>query len=240
MPITLPRKNDKVSSFKIFSGYPVAASFSNRGLDLGFDCPDYKKNRKEFLRLLDIDYDNLVCAKQVHSANVVEVCKKDAGRVICDTDALITKAEHLALAVFTADCPSIFIYDPENNAIGLVHAGWRGAKDEILQKTLMLMRKMFGTEPKDLFYAFGPAIRACCYEIGPDVAAYFAQGVAIRNNKRYLDLALVNQNQLLGLGVKKSQIEDSAICTVCSNARYFSYRKERDVAGRMMSVMVLK
>ncbi|MDP1852954.1 MAG: peptidoglycan editing factor PgeF [Candidatus Omnitrophota bacterium] len=231
---------DKVGVFRIFSGYPVIASFSDRNLDLGFDCPDYKKNRKEFLRLLDIDYDNLVCAKQIHSANVVEVCKKDAGGVIPDTDALITKAEHLALAVFTADCPSVFIYDSRNNAIGLVHAGWRGSKDKILQKALMLMRQKFGTEPKDLFCAFGPAIHACCYEIGPDVAAYFPEGVTIRNNKRYLDLALVNQNQLLGLGVKKSQIEDSAICTVCSNVRYFSYRKEKEESGRMMSVMVLK
>lgn len=240
MPITLPRKNDKVNSFQIFSGYPVAASFSDRGLDLGFDFPDHKENRKEFLRLLDIDYDSLVCAKQVHGANVVEVCKKDAGSVICDTDALITKAKHIALAVFSADCLCVFIYDYRNNAIGLVHAGWRGAKDKILQKTLMLMRKMFGTEPKDLVCAFGPAIHACCYEIGPDVAAYFAQGVTIRNNKRYLDLALANQNQLLGLGVKKIQIEDSAICTACSNAQYFSYRKEKGNAGRMMSVMMLK
>lgn len=230
----------KTHNFRVFSNFPLVASFSDRSLDLRLSSSDYFKNAQEFLAVLDIKCENLVCAKQIHGTNVVEVCKEDAGRLICDADALITKAKHIALAVFSADCLSVFIYDYRNNAIGLVHAGWRGAKDKILQKTLMLMRKMFGTEPKDLVCAFGPAIHACCYEIGPDVAAYFAQGVTIRNNKRYLDLALLNQNQLLGLGVKKIQIEDSAICTACSNAQYFSYRKEKDNAGRMMSVMMLK
>ena len=190
------------------------------------DTKDSLNNRKNFLKALSIDYGNLVCAEQVHGATIHYVRETDRGRgalsadtAIPSTDALITDKKNLPLAVFTADCLSVFLYDPRKNAIGVVHAGWRSSREEIALKTVRLMQEKFQAEPEDILAGFGPAIRECCY---------------------HLDLVGSNKKQLLSSGVKETNISDCGICTVCKNSEYFSYRKEKDAAGRMISLILLK
>lgn len=231
---------DKTNTFRIFSGYPVIASFSDRNLDLGFGCPEHEKNRSEFTESIGITYRNLVCAKQAHGENIREVEEKDRANVMLNTDAFITKSKNTAIAVFTADCLSVFLYDRKVKAIGLVHAGWRGTKDKILYKTVRLMAERFGSKPKDLLCAFGPAIRSCCYEVGPDMGRYFTNKLVNRQGKLYLDLAALNKEDLFAAGLSDKQLEDCNICTSSSPDKYFSYRREKEKSGRMMSVMMLK
>lgn len=231
---------NRLNYFKTLANFNIMASFSDRTLDLGFECMDFAKNRRQFLDSLGIDYDNLVCAGQIHGANVTEIKVEDRGKVIADTDSLITKSKYVAIAVLTADCLSIFIYDKRCHAIGLVHAGWRGTKDKIVKKTIEMMQDRFGSQIEDLVCAFGPAIHPCCYEIGSDVGIYFSQDLIMRDKKIYLDLSAINQEQLFELGLTPRQIEDSDICTCCSINDFFSYRRQKDKAGRMMSVMMLK
>lgn len=226
--------------FKIFEGLPVKASFSNRSLDVSCAHPESKNNRIEFLKSIGIDYSNMVSAQQVHGSGVAFASGADRGKIISNTDSFVTNLENTALAVFTADCLPVFIYDKKNNAIGLAHAGWRGTKDKIVIKTIELMRQRFGTRAQDLICAFGPGIGVCCYEVGAEVARYFTKGVTLRNANLYLDLAGINSEQLYNLGLTEAQIENSRICTACSVNQFFSYRREKDNAGRIMSVMILK
>lgn len=204
-------------------------------------------NRKEFLANLGIDYRDLVCAKQIHSNRVAYIYEKDKGRgalsydsAISDTDAFITDKKNIPLAIFTADCLSIFLYDPKTASIGLVHAGWQSTKENISTKTVKLMQKEFNTKPQDLYVGFGPAIRDCCYEVGREFEDFFSCGLKLRNNNRYLDLAGINKKELLDLGVRQENIFDSGVCTSCQNNTFFSFRKEGKSCGRMMSVMMLK
>lgn len=210
------------------------------------DTRNALENRRSFLGGLGIDHLSLVCAKQVHANTVRCVTVRDAGRgarfydnSFEATDAFITDAKNLPLAVFTADCLSIFLYDPVRGAIGLVHAGWRGTKDDILPRAVALMGKDFGSDPSDISAGFGPCIRQCCYEVKDDLRAFFGEGVSKRGNRYYLDLLGINKKSLLGLGVKKTNIFDAGECTFCLSKKYFSHRRESDKAGRMMSVMML-
>jgi hypothetical protein len=205
------------------------------------------ENRKSFLSKLGIDYHNLVCARQVHGVHPRYIREDDKGKgavsgdtALADTDALITDKRNLPLAIFTADCLSIFLYDPIRLSIGIIHAGWQGSKENIALKTVQLMQEKFNTRPQDLYVGFGPVIRQCCYEVGEEFSDCFADSLTKKNSHYYLDLAGINKKQLLGLGVSDINIFDSKICTSCQNDEYFSFRKEGNNCGRMMSVIMLR
>lgn len=206
------------------------------------------RNREDFLKGFGIEYRDLVCARQVHASGVRYVKEEDKGKgalsydtALADTDALVTDKKKLPLAVFTADCLSIFLYDSKTPAVGLVHAGWRSSQKKITAKTIKLMQKEFNTQIENIHLGFGPAIRQCCYEVGADFKDFFPAEFLIKKNERfYLDLIGLNKKQSLGLGVKESNISDCGICTSCRNREFFSYRKEGDSCGRMISVIMLK
>lgn len=204
-------------------------------------------NRRDFLAGLGIDYRDLVCAKQVHKDGIVYIRDKDKGKgalsydsAIADCDALFTDKKNLPLAIFTADCLSVFLYDPKTPGIGLVHASWRSSKENIAAKTVRLMQKKFDTKAKDIYAGFGPAIRGCCYEVGEEFKDFFHYGLKYRSKHYYLDLAAVNKQQLLDSGVLEKNISDAGICTSCRNDEFFSFRKEGSSCGRAMSVMRLR
>ena len=229
----------------------VISAFSRRrhkNMSLFYgDTRDSLNNRRYFLEGLGIDYRDLVCAKQVHDTKVSYVGPEDQGKgalyydtAIDSTDALITDKKNIPLAIFTADCLSIFLYDPKVPAIGLVHAGWRNTKENITARTVQSMEGKFNTKPKDLYASFGPAIRGCCYEVGREFKQFFLPDLIERGRHYYLDLVKINKKQVLDSGVREINIFDSKICTSCQNEGFFSYRKEGNSCGRMMSVMMLR
>jgi YfiH family protein len=234
-----------------FDSVKLVAAFSNRGdgnMSLCYGNTSHTlDNRKNFLGAIGINYESLVCAKQTHSGNVACVNKsqRGGGAVFYDTalddcDALITADRNLPLAVFTADCLSVFLYDPATPAIGMVHAGWRSSLANITSSAVQLMRKKFWSKPGLLRAGFGPSIKKCCFEIDGDVRGKFTTGVVERGGRTYLDLWEVNSKQLLDEGVLPVNISPAAECTFCSGDDFFSFRKEKNVSGRMISVIMLK
>lgn len=244
------KKKNHAYFFPNFPQDRVKAFFSDRFYNLGFyntSLKDLKANRFNFLKDLGINYKNLVCAKQPHSNKIVLVKREQKGKgatnlenAIAGVDGFLTNEKNLPLAVFTADCLSIFLFDPKNNAVGLVHAGWRGTRKKITEKVASKMKKYFGTKPQDLIVGFGPAIRICCYKVEGNFKRYFSKYLVRRENNLYLDIVALNFKQLIKLGVKKKNILDSKICTCCQNKHFFSYRREGKRAGRMMSLIMLK
>ena len=226
----------------------ITAIFSNRKLDFSFanqSESQIKKNRAFFLSKLDLNLDQLVCAKQTHSDNVYIVDKKDKSRgavrfneAIDNTDAFITKEKDIALSIFIADCLPIFIVDIKKDIVALVHAGWKSTKKSLIKKTIFVMQQAFGSQPEDIKIFFGPAIRKCCYEVGEEFLDYFKRGTTKKDNKIYLDLVKINYLQLKELGILESNIFDSEICTFCQNDKFFSYRREKKSSGRQMALIV--
>lgn len=211
------------------------------------DTREALNNRRKFLGNLGVNYRDLVCAKQVHGGRVRYVTQKDLGKgslgygdSIADTDAFITDKKNIPLAIFTADCLAVFLYDPRRPAIGLIHAGWRSTKENIIKNSIRLMQERFASQPCALRAHFGPAIRSCCYEVAQEFADSFGRAVIKREDRYYIDLAAVNRGELLDSGVKEENISDPKICTSCRNKEFFSFRKEGDACGRMMAVAIVK
>jgi len=203
-------------------------------------------NRRRFLDGLNIDFRRLVCAKQTHSANIRVATEKDAGsgalsyeKAIADTDAFITRCSNLPLAVFTADCLPVFLYDPLKRSIGIVHAGWKGTHQEIASKAVALMAKEFGSAPEDILAGLGPSIRQCSYEVGGEFRDYFTYGLKEAGGKYFLDLAGINKKQLSDSGLRQENISDPGQCTFCKSSEFFSFRREAAACGRMMSVIMI-
>ncbi|MCX5707252.1 MAG: peptidoglycan editing factor PgeF [Candidatus Omnitrophica bacterium] len=242
---------NKRNSFSGLFASEIAYGFSSRSLGnmslYHGNTESSLDNRKHFLSNLGINWRDLICAKQVHASNVKLVTEKEKGRgafsydaALADTDALITDRKNLPLAVFTADCHSIFLFDPKTPAVGLVHAGWRSSKEKITLKAVKLMQEKFNTLAENLLVSFGPVIRNCCYEVGSEFKNHFPQDIVERGSRLFLDLIRTNKRDLHSLGVKERNIFDPAICTSCNNEGFFSYRKEGKSCGRMMSVVMLR
>lgn len=250
--ITPLLKNKEYYQFEHFSVFnDLVCAYSSRHLKnmslVYADTTNSLQNRQNFLNRLGIDCQDLVCAKQIHGSNIRYVDEEDRGRgassyanSIEDTDALITDKKNLPLAIFTADCLSIFIYDPQRPAVALVHAGWKGTKENIVSKTLQLMQERFNSILQNLYIGFGPSIRACCYEVKKEFGEFFPYGLVERDGHFYLDLIYANKNEALDSGVEKTHIFDSGVCTSCHNEDFFSYRREGNACGRIISAIMLK
>jgi len=234
-----------------FASGTVSFGFSRRSsgnMSLCYgDTRHSLRNRKIFLGSLGINHLDLVCAKQVHSGNVRYATDSDraSGAIsydsaIADTDSFITDKKNLPLAIFTADCLSVFIYDPKNCAVGLAHAGWRSTRAGILTCSIKSMQERFNSQPEELWLSFGPSIRGCCYRVGSDFHDLFPGKITQKGGHNYLDLISLNRQQAMDCAVKEERIFDSGICTSCQNREFFSYRKEGKDCGRLISVIMLK
>ncbi len=173
--------------------------------------------------------------KQVHSA----VCIAAEGRAGClgQGDALLEHTPGRLVAVKTADCIPVLLADARNRAVAAVHAGWRGSAAGIAQAALRAMGERYGTRPEDVHAAIGPGIGPCCYEVGPEVAAEFGLP---RNGPVKLDLAEINRRQLIEAGLKPERVAAAGLCTRCHEAEFHSFRRDRERAGRMYSVIGIR
>jgi YfiH family protein len=120
----------------------------------------------------------------------------------------------------------------------VAHAGWRGTYKSIAAKTVQKMQEIYASRIPDLKIVLGPSIRECCYLIGEEFRDYFPSYVRDREGHLYADMISANRDQLLHAGVQQENILDSGICTCC-NKDYFSFRRDGEKAGRMISLMML-
>jgi hypothetical protein len=95
------------------------------------------------------------------------------GRAVLRGDALMTRQRGLLLGIQTADCVPVLIADTKTRAVAAFHAGWRGTLARIVERGVGTMRLEFGSQPKNLIAAIGPAIGACCYSVGEEVRHEF-------------------------------------------------------------------
>ena len=178
-------------------------------------------------RNTNLDQTAMARVQQIHS-DVTFVAHEPG--CVGEGDALVSRTPGVAVSVRTADCFPILLADPETRAVAAIHAGWRGTAAGVVRSSLDRMRKKFGTDPENVFAAIGPGIGQCCYEVGIEVARQF--GMRDAGN---LDLAVENKNQLIASGLQPDRIERVGSCTFCHPAQFFSWRRDHDRAGRMIS-----
>jgi YfiH family protein len=230
-------------------GVPAAGEDSLNLGNLSLDSPErIHENRQRFLSALHFENAHLMTMRQIHS-NRVHIPEGHSGRQNSfEGDALATQFTDAALAVQTADCLPVLIADPVNQAVAAVHSGWRGTLSRVLLKTILEMQRAFHSDPSHLLIAIGPGIRACCFEVGSDVAERFREGypgcnlltpVPSRPGKCLLDLGKALEVQMDLAGAAPGNRCDLNVCTCCNTRDFFSYRAEGQATGRMMAVIGL-
>ncbi len=205
---------------------------------------------KPFSKLKKImGLEELTFLKQIHSADGMMITKENIGEIKPFThegDFLMTKAHKIGLGVMTADCLPIILFDNRNNAVAIVHAGWRGSVEKIAIKTVEHMQQLYKTDPEQLQVFFGPSAKACCYKVNNDFVEQldnfpYADKVLKRvGDQLMFDLPEFNRKQLRSIGVPKEAFRmQYNICTICDDS-FFSYRRQGEEAGRQMTVVSLK
>ncbi len=222
----------------------------NLGLHRGDSLSNVEENYHRLGQAMGFDPAQLVLTWQIHSDIVRRVEKKDCSgidhRNYPQCDALITNEPGVALAVFTADCTPILLYDPVTGAVGAVHAGWRGTAAGIAEKTVLAMGREFGCRPETIRAAIGPNIAQCCFQTDRDVpdAMTEALGSAAapyireQGSKYYVNLKEINALFLRRAGV--TDIAISTACTACEHDTYWSHRVTGGNRGSQGAVILCK
>ncbi|QQS38679.1 laccase domain-containing protein [Candidatus Woesebacteria bacterium] len=237
-----------------FSNLFHAISTTREG-NMSYNFGDLKKvneNMQKFLVTCKVDGNRCSTIRLVHGTRIVEV-KKPANIYdpdsLVDADAMITRVRRLFLLIKTADCLPIMLFDPKVQAVGLVHAGWKGTENEITVKTVLDMKKYYGTKPSHLVVGIGPGIRKASYEFDKDTEKFSTNSrvwekyISRKGDNYLVDLFKYNIDQLVHTGVKENNIIDCKIDTA-KDKRFFSHYRDVRTSdgdrGRFVTVVGLK
>jgi YfiH family protein len=223
---------------------PYAVAFTTRhggvsagpyaSLNLSVKTEDAEEHVRENRRLLcaqlGLDPQRLALNHQQHGTDVL---RAEAGRTGAPADALWTDERQLPMLVLAADCLPIALARTDGPpAVAVVHAGWRGLLDGIVARAVDAL----GGAPAA---AIGPAIGPCCYVVGEEVAAPYAQrfGRDVVGAGR-LDLPAAAVRALEDAGV--TDIAQVGRCTSCDPEQaFFSHRRDAGVTGRQGVIAAL-
>lgn len=193
------------------------------------------KNRSKLFEQIGLDNNSVIIQKQIHS-DIVNVVDRFHNNLI--GDALITSKKNLGLAISTADCNNIYIFESKNNILAAVHSGWEGTEKSILDKTIKRMFEL-GADAKSIFAFFGPSICQEHYEVGKEFKNKFDPKYLKPIKSKYLlDLKLANKEILTRNGINEENIEISSICSY-KDRKYHSYRRDKLLSGRALGVIAM-
>lgn len=210
------------------------------GLNLGINTLESKNkvsnNRELLLKELGIQSDQFAYAKQVHGTKIEIV--KNGGEYL-ETDGLVTTQKGIVLAIQVADCAAILLGDSSNKVIGAAHAGWRGAAGNICNKLITEMIAL-GAKPNNIKAFISPCISMKNFEVGEEVAVQFPSRFVdrISFDKPHVNLSGFIKEQLQEQGILENNIELTNECTI-ENEKYYSYRRQKELSGRMMAMIKL-
>ena len=144
------------------------------------DAKTVAENRARFVRAVGGKHaGELVTIRQFHSGMIRAIDAEHGamstreGKAVLRGDGLMTDLGGLLLGVQTADCVPVLLADTRTRAVAAFHAGWRGTLARIVERGVGTMRLRYGSRPKDLVAAIGPAIGACCFAVGEEVKFEF-------------------------------------------------------------------
>ncbi len=176
----------------------------------------------------------IFCLTQVHSDRIVmaEDVFPDA---YPEADGIISRDPSDVLCIRTADCVPVLLEADDGSMIGAVHAGWRGLARGIVFKAVSLMESAGADK---VHAAIGPSIGPCCYQVGPEVVRELAADPVRRKDGTIaVDLTDIAVRQARKAGIPEERICIRRSCTCCNPDVFFSFRREKEAAGRNLSVI---
>ena len=247
----------KLSKFKKIShGFFNRSGGTSNGIYKSLNCgpgsKDKKNKVKQNLEIVKNKIDNkarkIFLVHQIHSNKFIFVDKNfKVEKKKVKADAIITNQKKLPIAVLTADCVPLLIYDKKKNMIAAIHAGWKGAFNEIIKKVIIFMVKK-GCKKNDITVVIGPCIKQKSYNVREDFQRKFIEKnkknkiyFKKKKNTIYFDLSNFVRSQLKS--IKITNIETINIDTFDKRNNFFSARRslrlKHDDYGRNISIIMI-
>jgi len=214
--------------------------------------PDHKEeNYRRVCAALECGYEQLTLVNYAHGDGVYHAKAEDAGKGITresdlpGCDAMIVSQPGITAVTLHADCIPVFFLDPQKNAAGVSHAGWRGVLGRLPAKIVQEYKAVYGSREKDILIGIGPHIGNCCFEVQQDVSSLFEkefgrETVRDKNGKQFVDLQLAVLMQLDEAGIPAENITVADICTYCEEEWFYSHRRDKGNTGAMGSFICLE
>ena len=221
----------------------------NGGVGSNDEPEAVRVNRARMAAALAIAPERLAIPFQVHSPDALAITAPFPREARPRCDALVTATPGLGLGVTGADCGMILFADRKAGVVAAAHAGWKGARDGVIEATVEAMARL-GARPASVCAALGPCIAQSSYEVDPEFVAAFAAADAdsarffarsADPTRAMFDLPgyVAERARRAGVG----RFEDLGLDTYADEGRFFSYRravhrKEPDY-GRLVAAIAL-
>jgi YfiH family protein len=218
----------------------------NLGMRNADDRDNVAENRRRVEKAMDVGCGRLAIARQVHGVTCLEARHPWPDQTLPEADALLTTDPDMAVGVLTADCVPVLLACATGRVVAAVHAGWRSAKDGIIENTVAAMEG-HGAERQGIRAAVGPAIAQPSYEVGQDYrTAFIADDPA---NERFFMVGPTGQPHFDLPGFVVAALGQSGVASIdhlerdtcAEEALFFSnrraYRKGEKGFGLQVSVI---
>ncbi len=190
-----------------------------------------------------LDLGRVAYARQVHGAEALRA--PTGGGWAGAGDVLTTTERGVPVAIFTADCLAITLWDSIARVLTVAHVGWRGTVRGATRAAVGAAVQA-GARAGELHVAIAPSIGPCCYEVDEPVlrelGGAFGRAARawvrpVREGHAMLDLWAANETLLAEAGVDPALIENPRLCTACHPDLLYSYRKGN--RGRLVTIAAL-
>ena len=242
-------KNIKHCFFSRKDGFSKGNYVSlNCGLGSGDKKENVLKNLESVSKKIGCKKESLITLNQKHTNEVICFNSNADVKNKLTGDAIVSKVKNVGISTLTADCASIFFYDPKNKIIGCSHVGWKGALNGIIKNTVKKFNEL-NSNNNDLISVVGPCINNKNYKVKMDLFKKFIDQdkkneiffEKISNKNYVFDLRGYINKEILNLNIKN--IENIEKDTFSEVEFFYSYRrsclnKDQDY-GRCISVILM-
>jgi polyphenol oxidase len=209
----------------------------------GDSTENVERNLKIAAETLGVDARKIYFLSQVHGTgcSVVEGTEDREQVLATEGDVVITRKRGVAAAIRTADCVPILLGCTETGLVAACHAGWQGCVKQVVPATVEKLKSLGAVK---LLAAVGPHISLASFEVSDDVAEQLLRASPDKDivdhsfQKPHVHLRKMVHSQLRASGVWNDDIDHVEGCTVIEQDDFFSFRRDGNPSGRMLSAIV--
>ena len=225
-------------SFKNFSS--LNCSFNSGDKDILIE-----KNILKAQKILSLANKKIKFVDQIHSNKTVIVDKNNYLKKF-EADAIITQDKEICIAILTADCCPIFLFDDESKFVSCIHAGWKGVYSNIIKNNLNHIIKIQPDFNK-IKAIIGPCLNKQNFQVSLDFKINFIKKnseyskyfTSSKNEKYLFDMRSLIKYQISNNGIKN--IDNININTYQNRDMFFSHRRSTHLnqlpTGRMINII---
>jgi YfiH family protein len=187
-----------------------------------------------FRKAFEPRFPTVVLGHQVHGSELRWHEAVPPGWLVLEgVDGHATRQPGVLLTVTVADCVPVYLAAPESGLVALLHAGWRGIADGILEQAVTTIGAVANVRHRDIIMHCGVSICGNCYEVGSEVAERLSGHQD--GTPAHVDLRSILAARAATLGV--GAVTVSAYCTAHHNDRFYSHRASKGRDGRLVAYL---